>query len=278
MIFDGFRAANGAVVALFLAVIAGLTVTGVALASFQVSLSALAGPGVPIAAMVAVNLLRLGGMAVIILWLGLLRLIDVGLKWSQLPSSFLWTAAVWVGAQVIALVIAVLEGSAVTLDERWKDPGAIALLGRLGYQVVGVALFEEVAYRGFLLPQCYLWVRRQWPARPVIHLPVAMLVSQGAFSVSHVPLLLYAGMHGVDLLLFLVGIAVFGAFFAAVYMRSGNLFLAMGVHVLVTTPTVLIATTAVDWALIAAAALALLAGWTLVDDATMARARWLKLG
>lgn len=185
------------------------------------------------------TLARLAGIGLLVLWLGKLRLTDVGLHPARLPAGVLLTALVWIAAQGMTLATSGL-GTNVEQHPDWADPAAV--LGRLARQMLAVSLVEETAYRGYLLPQVFIALAGRWPGDGRWQWPAALAISQGLFALAHVPFLSYAGLSPAEALSAMPVILVFGVLFSALYLMTGNLFLAVGVHALVTAPTPLFAT------------------------------------
>ena len=175
-----------------------------------------------------------------ILQRGRLRPYDVGLIPLHIPMGIIYTFGFWAMAQIVHLVFSLLTYGAVTLNPEWVS-NANMMIGLILAQVIGNALFEEIAYRGFLFPQIYLHLDG-WRHRPWWRLGAAILISQGLFALSHIPNRLYLGMAldqiAPDLLL-LLG---WGFLYTIIYLRTDNLFLVVGVHALGNAPSTLFAT------------------------------------
>lgn len=194
------------------------------------------------------NLVLLALVLLIAVRLGRLRLVDVGLRWPQLGAGVVVTAAAWLLMQLAGLVAGLVAtggsgGGAVALDPDWAQRGVLAMLGVLVGQLCGNALVEEVAWRGFVLPQAYgrLLTGAWWRAHAGWTLVAALVVSQTAFALIHLPSRLASGLTGGDLLLDLLLPGLYGVVLALVYLRTGNLFVAIGLHALLNAPTLLFA-------------------------------------
>jgi membrane protease YdiL (CAAX protease family) len=116
------------------------------------------------------------------------------------------------------------------------------VLGLLLAQVLGNALFEEVGYRGFLLRQFEL--RLGWVTGRRRRLAVAAALSLALFALMHVPNRLSAGFAGADLATSVLIALALGVLLTLLYLRTGNLLLVVGVHALINTPTLLVASPA----------------------------------
>ena len=173
----------------------------------------------------------------VIFGLGRLRPAEVGLITSKLPEAIVVTALLWAVTQALIATGAWLSLGEVPINPRWAERGVTVVIGALIAQLFGNALAEEIIYRGFLLPQTWLKLRGGLPARPGWRLVLAILISQSIFALSHIPNRIFNGMTPAEMLPDMLMLLVFGAYYAFLYLRTGNLFIAVGVHALANAPT-----------------------------------------
>ncbi len=169
---------------------------------------------------------------------------DVGLRLSDLLPGIVVTALVWITIQLVALVLNLAAFGHVTVDRVWLVPGGpTSMLGTILFgQLLGNALFEEITWRGFMLPQCYFKLTGL-QKRARTRIVIALLISQLLFALYHIPIQLSNGESPLQLPLALLPILLIGLLLALVYLRTGNLFLAVGLHALNDSPTVLFSPT-----------------------------------
>ena len=176
----------------------------------------------------------------ILFGIGRLKPRDVGLSAARLPLALAVTLALWLLAQVAALIISLIHTGGITLHHDWAEYQATRVFGQVIGQLFGNALFEEIAYRGFLLAQIYLLLaaRPAWSAKT--RLIAAVAISQAFFALMHIPIRLHQGTEPAALPPNLLATVFFGVFLCWVYLRTGNLFIAVGVHALINKPTALL--------------------------------------
>ena len=101
----------------------------------------------------------------------------------------------------------------------------------------GGAFIEEIVYRGVLLPQLLLLLAAvtRWRTGTVV--VAAVFGSQLYFALAHLPaaVTVYAAPW-TGTALYLTQVLFVGIFFAVVYWRTGNLFVAIGLHALINFP------------------------------------------
>lgn len=179
------------------------------------------------------NLLSIAIFCAFVFVWGKLRPSDIGLKWNKLGQAIALTALLWVATQGIVLLLNWINGD-IHLHPAWAERGVTSMIGGLLGQLLGNTLFEEMQYRGFYLAQFYLKIKgERWrQAR-------AILLMLGLFILSHIPNRIFSGYQLADLPLDFALLFIWGLFFTAIYLLSGNLFLAVGVHALVNRPTLI---------------------------------------
>jgi membrane protease YdiL (CAAX protease family) len=161
----------------------------------------------------------------------------VGLDLTRLWPAVKLILLFWITCQILHLVISLSLGKSIEMNQAWESENwRFALSDWLG-QLFGNCPFEEVFFRGFLLPQCLLLAMHWLPElKRWKHLAIALLVSQGFFGFSHI----FFNIQSSEGQWLLIAQFVFGLLFAAVYLRTGNLFLAIGVHALINNPAPLL--------------------------------------
>lgn len=173
-------------------------------------------------------------VGVVMVWIGGLRLRDLGLSWDHVPNAVIIAILVWGGVQ------AVLSGFAVSAQfEPALNPeltyGPERFSGKLLEATLGSAFIEEVMYRGFLVPQLYLLARAWTPSRK-LQAAIALGLPQLYFGLNHIPAALRMGLPSDEAVAYVVLVVLVGFLFAALYLRTGNLFVAIAAHALVNNP------------------------------------------
>lgn len=173
----------------------------------------------------------------ILIGLGRLRPKELGLDLKLVWPAIQLTVLIWIACQVLHIAILLLMAKPIEVNPIWgAGSWRLALSEWLG-QLFGNCPFEEVLFRGFLLPQCLLLAMHWLPqSRRRKHMAIALFLSQGYFALGHV----IFNLHQPQGQLLLIAQFVFGLLFSAVYLRTGNLFLAIGVHALINNPAPLL--------------------------------------
>lgn len=158
---------------------------------------------------------------------------EIGLDTKRLPMALALTALVWAATQVILMAVFALAGKEIAVNPEWAAAGWPRASGQWLGQLFGNTPLEEVFFRGFLLPQCLLIIMGWMPnLRPWVQVFGSVVLSQAVFALAHV-FLNWNQSQGQWLLPIQF---VMGILFAGLYVQTGNLFLAMGLHTLVNNP------------------------------------------
>lgn len=178
------------------------------------------------------NLLLLAVLVYLtIIRLGRLSWTDLGIKRNRLAAGMAATFTLWLAKEVVNVVASLLISGSISWSGTWQVYGATVMIGALLGQVFGNSLFEEITFRGFLMPQ----IGKKLPAGKW-RTAVAVLVSQAFFGLIHIPNRLYSGVKPDQLLFSIFLPAVLGIFFSLIYIVTDNLFFAIGVHALNNIP------------------------------------------
>lgn len=198
--------------------------------------------------LVTPTLLQAGFFSIFVLALlllgGKLSLPDMGWKWEFLVPGLAATVVLWLVMQLVEVIANFALNGQFQFSSSWSALAVATAVGVLVGQFFGTAVSEETFFRGFLLPQLRLKFNRMSGA---VALGLAIVVSQLAFSLYHLPNLILGvsgevGTGFADISIQLAIDFAIGVVFAAVYLRTGNLFLVMGIHALQNAGTSVVVT------------------------------------
>ncbi len=158
-----------------------------------------------------------------------LRAGDMGIRWRQWKEGLVVTLGMWALIEGTLASLVVAMGGSLSWNPLWAQLTPAAIGATAIYYFLGVALFEEVFYRGFMTPQFFHAFQERFPKRSHI---LAVLLSQLFFAFSHIPHYQMPFPMPIGLgILWLTGIV-----FAWLWLRTGNLFIVVGWHGLMDFP------------------------------------------
>jgi len=203
----------------------------------------------------------------IIFYIGKVNKKDVGIEWKLLPQALIVVSVFWVAAQTIGLVFTLVSGGSLSFTTYWTSAGLTAGLGVYISQFFGCAPWEEIVFRGFLLLQVFLKLKKQnLQFHPLFRLIIALIISQGIFALFHIPNQIYNGASSADMIFTLSKIFLLGIIISLIYLRTKNLFIAMGIHALWNLPNLFVSDN-IGGFIAVILALVLLVGWSLFSKA-----------
>jgi uncharacterized protein len=185
-----------------------------------------------------ISLIAIGVVIASAVMVGGIQLDDLGLDRDYLGRGGAVTAMIWGAAQVIGVLPRVVANRPVLLHRDFEHGSGWDMAGQF-LTALGGASVEEIALRGFLLTQLYLRFTRDRrdPTAGEVG-AVALTVLAGCLAVLPAtlpyPSLEVAAVHQATCL----GI---GVFLCWLYLRTRNIFFAIGVHALLIAPSPIVA-------------------------------------
>lgn len=168
---------------------------------------------------------------IIILKYGRLSFHDIGFKKNRVLGAAVAIIVVWISMQLINIIGGLVMSGNPVISNLWAKYGFTRVLGDFIGQLFGNCLFEEAAFRGFLLVQV---CKKLGGTRGKFL--AGVLLSQLLFALIHIPNRILNGMNIVEISLNIIVLVLIGVFFAVVYLITDNIFLAIGIHTLWNSP------------------------------------------
>jgi len=129
--------------------------------------------------------LTLVTVAGILLWYEKLHLQDIGIVFGKLPLATVFGVFAWIIIQGIETIVGVLIKGRTGVTPDWQQ-NSLAIMGLLFGHFFGTTLWEEIAFRGFLLKQCFLRLSGRTGNKALVTTS-SILVSQLVFMLFHIP-------------------------------------------------------------------------------------------
>ena len=170
-----------------------------------------------------------------------LRPRDIGLEAGKVCAAAAVVGLLWLGTEAgLAAAAAVARTTGPGMAAVRTGGGEREVSEALGFlmaMLVAMPVLEEATYRGFVLPQLWLRIR----GGPRVRFWGAVAGSSLLFALVHIPNRWFLrGLAGPEMATSLAAVFLGGIFYAAVYLRTANLWVAGGVHALMNAPTPLV--------------------------------------
>ena len=172
----------------------------------------------------------------LIFWFYQLRPKDVSLNVKDIPKGLLWTLIGFLFVHCVGMIVLYARDIPIEFDDRWSTGVSTLWVGKFFSQIFGNAFYEEVIFRGLLLPQCVLLLKKRYRKMSWGKcFWFGLLISQIAFALIHIPNRIHNGTY-VSILSVIfdqLALLITGSLFAFIFLLSRNLFVAIGFHSLV---------------------------------------------
>jgi membrane protease YdiL (CAAX protease family) len=175
----------------------------------------------------------------VVFLVGRLRWSDVGIDKRRILPGITFVAGFWFVVQLVTVGSNLAAGEPLALHPQWMQRPAHTV-GRVFADWLGVAIYEEVVFRGFLLTQLWLHCSRWLRGRRWIALGAAGVLSQSIFALGHIPyLMMHRGIDPATLPADMLHLFGMGVLFSVVYLSTRNLLFAVAVHAMINAPALL---------------------------------------
>ena len=152
---------------------------------------------------------------------------DLGLEGGKVLQAASIIALVILVLQISSTVMSIISYKTLTLGNLWSKVCGGTALGVLICQLFAVAVQEEIIFRGFLIPQVYLRIKKD---NYIVRMGLVLVISQGLFAIWHIPIRIFLGMSLISTIISIFTVFIIGIIFALIYIRTGNIFIVMGIH------------------------------------------------
>lgn len=166
----------------------------------------------------------------VIFWIGQFRSRHLGLGWEKFKVGMLATCFLWAMLQLIIVAYDMITASEISYFSNWQGTGSINILGGFVLYAIGKAFFDELTYRGLLLPQLHLKCRRYINLDPRLILGIAIVLSQTIYLIIQLPLVSLFASTSSSSAMTLTSLFFLSIINSLVYLRTKNLYITIGLH------------------------------------------------
>jgi hypothetical protein len=161
---------------------------------------------------------------------------EMGLSWNNLWQGLVIIAGLWLLSELTILFIDLGLGVRPLISDYWstENVGPITL-GFFIKELLGNSLFEEVLYRGILIPQLFVFFKkREFFKKDILSWIISILISQILFALMHLPSRIYAYDYtATEIVLNLLLIFAISIILAIIFLFTKNLVVTIGFHAII---------------------------------------------
>jgi hypothetical protein len=171
-------------------------------------------------------------LAGLVFWIGRFQPRELGLWSRNIPSSLFAALFLWALLQSAMLVTCFLSEGYIRFTDQWEGWAPLRAVLTLAVFALTKAFYDETIYRGLLLPQLHVKLQKYVPLSSGWNLILAVLLSQLLYILIQVPLIDFGEGNEFHLTSALLSIFSLSILNALVFLRTKNLYIAIGVHAL----------------------------------------------
>ncbi len=210
----------------------------------------------------------------VIFWTGRFRSRHLGLEWSKFKTGILTTLFLWAMLQFAQAAYGLLFSSELGFQGTWQRTGSIQIIGGFFLYAIGKAFFDELTYRGLLLPQLHLKCRRYINLDDRITLGLAVVISQTIYLIIQLPLISMFASTGISSAMTLTSLFFLSILNSLIYLRTKNLYIIIGMHALWYHPVFVAAPSIPHSFILVLLAIGFILIWPHLPNSPSLRATW----
>ena len=200
----------------------------------------------------------------VVFWIGKFTPHHIGATLSDFSAGMISAFFLWAVLQLGMVLISSLSPEGLTFLTGQSGVNPLFLLGTFVLFALSKALYDEIIYRALVLPQFLIKARRFINLPPAATLTIAVLGSQIIYLIIQLPLISMVHNDGSSLTLTLLSFFLLSVLNAVVFLRTHNIFIAVGIHALWFYPLFVVNTSIPQEYLLVAIGLGLIALWPML--------------
>ena len=183
--------------------------------------------------LLVLSLLKLAFVVLgVVFWIGGFRGRHLGMEWRKYKTGILATFFLWATLQFSQVAYGMVTSSELGYLSNWQSTGSAHIIGGFILYTIGKAFFDELTYRGLLLPQIHLKCRRYINLEDRLTLGLAILISQTIYLIIQLPLISLLTSTGISSAMALTSLFFLSILNSLIYLQTKNLYIVIGMHAL----------------------------------------------
>jgi membrane protease YdiL (CAAX protease family) len=183
--------------------------------------------------LVSLSFIKIAFIAIgLILWIGHFKPSELGLWILNVPTGLLATVFLWAFLQLSMMIAGLLSEGFVRFSSAMEGLEPLRGIGLLALYAVTKALFDEIVYRGLLIPQLHSKLQRFIPLNAGMNLVLAVVISQLIYIIIQIPLMDFREGNEYHLTSAILSVVALSTLNSLIFLRTKNLYIAVGVHAL----------------------------------------------
>lgn len=210
----------------------------------------------------------------IVFWIGRFKPFHLGISWKNLKFGLLTTFFMWAILQIAQIADSLLTQGQIDYFNTINSVSAALFLGNFLLFAAGKAFFDEVIYRGLLLPQFHLKLQRYVNLPTRVILAIALVASQLIYFIIQLPLISLVHVNEFSSAITITSLLFLSLLNALVYLRTKNLYVTIGIHALWYAPLFVISPTIPHTLILSLVIILFIVIWPMLPNSPSLMATW----
>lgn len=183
--------------------------------------------------LVSLSFIKIAFIAIgLILWIGHFKPRELGLWIRNVPAGLLAAVFLWALLQLTMMIAGFLSEGFIRFSSAMEGLEPLRGIALLVLFAVTKALFDEIVYRGLLIPQLHTKLQRFVPFDAGMNLVLAVILSQLIYIIIQIPLMDFGEGNEYHLTSAILSVVALSILNSLIFLRTKNLYIAAGVHAL----------------------------------------------
>ena len=210
----------------------------------------------------------------VVFWIGQFNKWHLGLNITNFKTSILSTFFLWVFLQAALMLFSVFSNQENLFLSSQNIERFLLLLGSFFVFAITKALYDEIVYRSLILPQFHLKIQRFVNVSPKVALVIAILISQIIYLIIQTPLISIGDISTFNMAFTFGALFVLGILNSLVYLRTKNIYVAVGIHTLWFYPMFIVEASLPHMLILAGLVSAFIIVWPMLPNTSTMKATW----
>ena len=207
-------------------------------------------------------------------WIGKFNVKHLGITGTHLKIGLLSTFFFWSLIQISLIILSSMSDQGIVFLSDFFESQPLYIVGTFLLFATSKALYDEIIYRGLILPQFHLKIKRFVQLDRRLTLLLAVITSQLLYLIIQLPLLSIVENNENGLTIKFFSLLLLSILNALVFLRTKNAYIGVGLHALWFYPLFVVETSISHILIITILILGLLYIWPMLPTSPSKEKAW----
>ena len=207
-------------------------------------------------------------------WIGRFRHYHLGISKKNFYFALLTAFFLWSIMQLVQIIDGLVTQGRIGYLNTVDGVSTVLVIASFLLLAAGKAFFDEVTYRGILLPQLHLKLQHLLKLPDRVVLGIALLVSQIVYVIIQIPLISLVHANQIGSTVTITSLFFMSILNSLVYLRTKNLYIPIAIHTLWFIPLFVITPTIPHTLILGLSVILFIALWPMLPNSPSLAATW----